>query len=99
MCTPVSMCFYSGSVAQSIVSDGSIIRVSGASLTGLVFPRAIQTPARFRCRIYFLSKVTFFEFFYPSEKHAFLEDFLRSLGDPLGNALGPPFWEGFGSQN
>ena len=42
-----------------------------------------------------LSKVTFFRIFYPSEKHAFLEDRLRTLGHSLGTLLGP-FWVHFG---
>ena len=32
---------------------------------------------------------------YPSEKHAFFKDFLRSLWDPLETVLGP-FWVQFG---
>ena len=42
-----------------------------------------------------LSKVIFSRIFHPSEKHTFLENFLRSLWDPLGTVLGP-FWVHFG---
>ena len=42
-----------------------------------------------------LSKVTLFYFSYPSEKHTFFKDFLRSLWDPLETVLGP-FWVHFG---
>ena len=37
-----------------------------------------------------------FRIFYPSEKHAFFKDFLRSLWDPLETVLGP-FWVHFGN--